>query len=102
MQDRPQPEEPATEGPKVRTDLVFRAVDEDLVVYDPLDDRTSLLNPSAAAILELCDGTRDARAIAGALRKELASAPESLERDVERLLADLGRRGFFEAPRASG
>lgn len=52
-------------------------VEEDLVVYDPLSDRTLLLNPVAAAILDLCDGTRDAHAVAAALRDELVGAPGS-------------------------
>lgn len=88
--------------PKVRADLVFRTVDEDLVVYDPLSDRTSLLNLSAAAILDLCDGTRDARAIAGALQEELGGEAEVPESDVQRLLVELEGQGFFEIPRSSG
>ena len=88
--------------PKVRADLVFRTVDEDLVVYDPLMDRTSLLNLSAAVILELCDGTRDARAIAGALREELGGEAEVPEDDVERVLAELEGQGFFEVLRNDG
>ena len=87
--------------PKVRADLVFRTVDEDLVVYDPLSDRTSLLNLSAAVILDLCDGTRDARAIAGALQEELGEG-EVPESDVQRLLVELEGQGFFELPRSAG
>ncbi len=70
------------------------------MVYDPLTDRTSLLNLSAAAILELCDGSRDARAIAAVLREELQDAPASLEHDVERLLGELQGKGFFEVRRS--
>lgn len=88
--------------PKVRADLVFRTVDEDLVVYDPLMDRTSLLNLSAAAILDLCDGTRDARAIASVLREELGGEAEVPEDDVERMLAELQGQGFFEVLRTDG
>ncbi len=102
MQHPPHSEQPAPDLPTLRSDLVFRVVDEDLVVYDPLTDRTSLLNQSAATILDLCDGTRDARAIARTIREELAGLPESLERDVEQLLIDLGRQGFFEVQRPSG
>ena len=62
--------------PKVRADLVFRTVDEDLVVYDPLSDRTSLLNLSAAVILDPArrvNGLADSKMLDPERREVLAS-----------------------------
>jgi hypothetical protein len=53
--------------PRKTTQLEVNEADDGLVVYDPTRDMVHHLNPSAAMIFELCDGTRDADAIAGLL-----------------------------------
>lgn len=54
----------ASDKPRVRHGLVSRQVDEELILYDAASDRVLLLNPSAAAVLDLCDGSRSVESIA--------------------------------------
>lgn len=57
--------------------LEVNEADDGLVVYDPARDMVHHLNPSAAVIFDLCDGTRDPAAIAGVLEQayDLESPP---------------------------
>lgn len=52
------------------------------------------LNVSAAATLELLDGTRDAGTIAELLAKRFEAEPAELTGDVRTLLDDFVERGF--------
>jgi hypothetical protein len=51
---------------KLKT-LEVNDAEDGLVVYDPSHDVVHHLNPSAAVIFDLCDGTRDPEEIAGVL-----------------------------------
>jgi PqqA peptide cyclase len=74
------------------------------VQLDPRDGRPVLLSPerglrlgdTAAAIVALCDGTREVDAIAAELAGRYRSAFEVVARDVESLLDDLRERGLVE------
>lgn len=50
--------------PRKTDALEVNEADDGLVVYDPAHDMVHHLNPSASMIFDLCDGTRDAEAIA--------------------------------------
>jgi hypothetical protein len=79
--------------PAVRGDLVYRQVDEDFFVYDPVSDKVALLNVSAAVILDLCDGTRTSDEIvlevARTFKTERAGVTNGV-RETLALLADSG------------
>lgn len=45
--------------PRMRDNLAVRQIDDATLVYDPADDQCYLLDRSSAAVLRLCDGTRD-------------------------------------------
>jgi hypothetical protein len=49
--------------PRKAAGLEVNEADDGLVVYDPVHDMVHHLNPTAATIFDLCDGTRDADAI---------------------------------------
>jgi pyrroloquinoline quinone biosynthesis protein E len=71
---------------------------------DPRDGRPVLLSPerglrlgdTAAAVVALCDGTREVEAIVGELATRYGAPREGIARDVEALLADLRGRGLLE------
>jgi hypothetical protein len=71
--------------------LEVNEADDGLVIYDPTDDTVHHLNPSAAMIFDLCDGTRDAEAIAHILG-EAFSLAEPPRDDVLAGLEDLSGR----------
>jgi pyrroloquinoline quinone biosynthesis protein E len=71
---------------------------------DPRDGRPVLLSPerglrlsdTAAAIVALCDGTREVDAIIDELASRYGAARDVIARDVEALLGDLHDRGLLE------
>ncbi|HXX91454.1 MAG TPA: PqqD family peptide modification chaperone [Acidimicrobiales bacterium] len=67
-------------------------VDDSLFVYDEGDRRFFVLNASAAAVYERCDGSRTLDAIAAALAEEHPDAPSVAEdvRDAVDGLVELG------------
>ena len=71
---------------------------------DPRDGRPVLLSPerglrlgdTAAAIVALCDGTREVDAIVDELASRFGAPRDVIARDVETLLADLHARALLE------
>lgn len=63
--------------PRRAEGLEITETEDGLVVYDPAHDMVHHLNQSAAVIFDLCDGSRDLRAIALVLAEayELSSPP---------------------------
>jgi pyrroloquinoline quinone biosynthesis protein D len=57
-------------------------------------DRGLVLSPTSAAILELCDGARDADAIARLLSARFAAPAEVIRRDVRTALRRLVEGGY--------
>ena len=80
--------------PAARADLAKSKVGDEVVVYDFRNHQARCLNPTAAAVFELCDGTRSPRQIAAELGKRLG-APVN-DRLVWLSLAKLDECGLFE------
>jgi hypothetical protein len=66
-------------------DLEIHIVDGQCVVYDTGADRVHYLNPTAALVLELCDGSRSVQQIA-AFVQEAYELPASPIDEVNRCL----------------
>jgi|SRR5436853_1400103 hypothetical protein len=83
-------------SPHRRPDLIERELSDELVLYDPESDRAYLLNRSAAAIWDLCDGTRSLEEIARELSP--GSPPsDALLRDLASTMRYLGDEGLLGA-----
>lgn len=78
--------------------LDCNAIEDGYFVADRTREKVHFLNRTAAAVFELCDGDRDAPAIALALSEifGLATSPQD---DVETCLASLAERGLIEPSR---
>ncbi|MBK1870569.1 PqqD family protein [Taklimakanibacter albus] len=78
--------------------LVRNEIEGGYFVSDVARGKVHFLNPTAAAVFELCDGAHDADAIASVLTAAfgLAAHPTS---DVETCLASLRDEGLIEAVR---
>jgi pyrroloquinoline quinone biosynthesis protein D len=61
-----------------------------------------LLNPTAAAVLALCDGRRTAAAIAAELAGRYQASTDAVEADVTGLLGRLRGRGLVFVPDGEG
>jgi PqqD family protein of HPr-rel-A system len=79
--------------PKKSDGLETDEVEDGFVVYQPDRARVHYLNPTANAILELCDGDLTAADIAGLLAQafDLAEPPTQ---EVEETLATLAAEGL--------
>jgi Coenzyme PQQ synthesis protein D (PqqD) len=64
-------------NPIRRDGLEIDEAEDGLIVFDPSEDMVHHLNPSAAIIFDLCDGSRDLDAIAALLGEiyELTTPP---------------------------
>jgi hypothetical protein len=69
--------------PLLRADLIARQIDEDFAVYDPITDRTSILNLAASVVLELCDGHHTLEEIASELCRLFTLDADTATRDVQ-------------------
>ena len=77
-------------------EMVLVALDRDTLVYHRERGKLLVLNPSAAAILKLCDGTRAEEEIARRLADSYPDAGGgNLEGDVRRTVAELADLGVL-------
>lgn len=81
--------------PLIREDLVYRKIDDDFVVYDPVGDYTAQFNFTAAYVLDLCDGTRAKDEICRDVAKAFSAPLPTVEGDVQRILGNLASMNFF-------
>lgn len=82
--------------PRRRTELLIRETGEGLFLYDPRTGVTFLLNGTAAAILELCDGRTSVPSIAEEILSVLPVCPETVHADVRRTIKELVEKGLVE------
>ena len=79
--------------PRKADGLEIHAVGNQVVVYEVQADRLHYLNPTAALILELCDGDHSPAEIA-ALVQEAYELPIPPCGEVDTCVADLKRKGI--------
>jgi hypothetical protein len=82
--------------PQRRLDLVYRTVEEDFFVYDPVRDRALLLNATSAFILDLCDGTRSWEQIAAEVAATFQVDSERVSTDVEATRREFRSKGLLQ------
>ena len=87
------------EHPRLREDVLFREVEDELLLYDPRTGETLLLNDTAAAIADLCDGSISTTSIVQEIVSLVGADPAQVEADVEKIIGELGERGFVEEAR---
>lgn len=80
----------AADVPQKAKGLEVHIVDEQCVVYDTVADRIHYLSPTAALVLEFCDGEHSVEAIAALIQQAYGLAASPLG-DVNRCVASLKR-----------
>lgn len=88
-------------APRRRPDLAYEEIEStgEFIVVDPVDETARVLNATMGAIWILCDGTRDADAIAREIAEILGPAAPALAQvlaDVERCLQQLLTEGLVQ------
>ena len=84
--------------PRRRDEVRTYPVLDDLVLYDPRHDVAVSLNVTAAAIWELCDGTRSPQEIFEEIAAVVQLKEQALVSDIERTLCDLRALGLLVDP----
>jgi Coenzyme PQQ synthesis protein D (PqqD) len=82
--------------PRPTLGLVECPVQDELLLYNPMNERVVALNLSARAIWALCDGRHSAAEVSATLSEGLGLPPDALERDVGRAISELRDAGFLE------
>ena len=75
--------------PRKMDHLIQHDMDDEMLVYDPVVDRTHRLNVSASRIWELCDGTRSIEDIARVLTEQFEVEFETALQDARAVLQQL-------------
>jgi PqqD family protein of HPr-rel-A system len=83
----------ANDRPRKAEGIEIHVVDDQCVVYDTGADRVHYLNPTAALVLEFCDGNRSPDDIA-TLVQEAYRLPAAPAGDVGSCLATLREMGI--------
>jgi len=81
--------------PKVRADLVVVEVDGEAVVYDPLDVMLHHLNPTAAVVFKLCDGSGTVRELSEDMAEVLGLPVNTVLRQVRRVVSQFKESGLL-------
>jgi predicted TPR repeat methyltransferase len=79
-------------NPRINPAILLSPVEDGYVAYDPALDQLHQLNPGAALLAELCDGSRsveDIRALAGPLM------PEGQEGEIDKWIDDGTKAGLL-------
>ena len=82
------------ENPKHIEGLDIEQTEDGYVIYEPDKDRVHYLNPTAALILELCNGTNSTSAITE-LVQEAYSLPEAPTQAVEDAITQMKDEGLL-------
>jgi pyrroloquinoline quinone biosynthesis protein D len=85
----------STDRPTACSDVTAYPVDDELVLYDPRSSQAFVLNPTAAQIWRLCDGSRTIAALAEAMAAAYALAYEEALTDVWECLEHLRHEGLL-------
>ncbi len=83
--------------PRARRDLALLEVGEEGLLYDRESGMVHILNRTALAAWNLCDGTRDPSGIAESLARAFSGCqPLAVREDVLHILAGFSERGLLE------
>lgn len=83
--------------PRRRADVVRKGTPNETLLYDPRADAVHVLNRTALAVWDLCDGTNTAQDIESTLRGSFAvDAGRSVADDVRRALERFTQEQLLE------
>lgn len=83
--------------PQRRQGILAEVFPDEAILYHAEAGTLHVLNATAAAIWQMCDGQHEVSAIAECLRSQYAMRPEhAVERDVGRMLDELQGLGLLE------
>ena len=82
--------------PTRRPDLMARAVDDELVIFDRLKGLVHRFNPTAAYVWNCCDGRHTPGDIAKNLAQDFEHSEDAVYDDVVEVIDTMARLGLLE------
>ncbi|HEX9410533.1 MAG TPA: PqqD family protein [Actinomycetota bacterium] len=82
--------------PKVREDLVVVEIDGEAVLYDPAEVLLHHLNPTAAVVLRLCDGSGTVRELSEDIADVLGMSTDKVLRQVRQVVSQFKQEGLLD------
>jgi hypothetical protein len=89
---------PATK-PKARADLAVYSFGDELIAYDPTTGNVHHMNPLAALVFQLCDGSATVKETAVELADAINVPLEQVEPEVRAIVRQQRKQGLFERKR---
>ena len=86
---------PATK-PKARGDLAVYEFADELVLYDPVTGFAHYMNPIAALVFQLCDGTATVKETAAEIAAAIGVPLEQVEPEVRAIVREQRGQRLFE------
>jgi hypothetical protein len=84
------------EIPQHHPNIIWRVLDDGVVVVSPQQGQVRVLNPVGTAVWGLIDGRRTVADLAAALTEQYDVSLEEAGRDLRAFLAELTERGLLE------
>lgn len=81
---------------KRRSDLNFRAVDDETVILDRASGLIHQLNPTASYLWDQCDGSSTTESIVERFARAFEIEPASAERDAIKVLSEMKQLNLLE------
>ena len=85
--------------PKARADLTFVQIEDEAILYDPENVQLHHLNPSAALIFQLCDGSGTVKELARDIAEELGLPQDDIHRQVKQIVRHFRHSGILATRR---
>ena len=85
--------------PKARADLTFVPIEDEAILYDPEAVRLHHLNPSAALIFQLCDGSGTVKELARDIAEELELPHDEILNQVRSVVNHFRHSGILDGRR---
>jgi hypothetical protein len=82
--------------PARRPEVWLRKTDKEIAMYDPLGNRVHLLNDTALAIWELCDGNTEPAEMVTAICDLCDMHRDVVSEDVMRILGEFDAAGLIQ------
>jgi PqqD family protein of HPr-rel-A system len=82
--------------PRARTDLTFVQIEDEAILYDPESVRLHHLNPSAALIFQLCDGSGTVEELARDIADELGLPQDDIIKQVQQVVGHFEHSGILD------
>lgn len=82
--------------PRLRARVVIEEAERGVLLKDPVTGHMAFLNPMAAAIADLCDGTRSLRGVTRDLAAATGRQPKTISREVNQTVLKLADADIVE------